>query len=118
MPAPRPSGEAFLVMELVDGVPITHYARERGLSLEQRLRLFGQVCSVVQYAHQHGVVHRDLKPANILVTPDGLAKVLDFGVATLLDPPAETLGEPEDLGADPLRSRPTTPAPNSCAPFR
>ena len=56
-------------MELVDGVPVTTYCAERRLSLEDRLRLFRDVCGAVQDAHQHGVVHRDLKPANILVTP-------------------------------------------------
>jgi non-specific serine/threonine protein kinase/serine/threonine-protein kinase len=79
-----PGGEAYLVMELVDGVPITRGCRERPASLEERLRLFRQVCSAVHYAHRHAIVHRDLKPANILLTPDGLPKVLDFGVAKLL----------------------------------
>jgi tetratricopeptide (TPR) repeat protein len=85
-----PGGEAYLVMELVDGVPITRGCRERPASLEERLRLFRQVCSAVHYAHRHAIVHRDLKPANILVTPEGLPKVLDFGVAKLLAPSPES----------------------------
>lgn len=80
-------GQAYLVMELVDGVPITAYCTERGLSLTDRLRLFRDVCGAVQDAHQHGVVHRDLKPANILVTAEGVPKILDFGVAKLTDTP-------------------------------
>jgi serine/threonine protein kinase len=80
-------GQAYLVMELVEGVPITAYCTERRLSLTDRLLLFRDVCGAVQDAHQHGVVHRDLKPANILVTPDGVPKILDFGVAKLTDTP-------------------------------
>ena len=78
-------GHAYLVMEYVDGVPISTYCAERALLLADRLRLFRNVCAAVHYAHRHGVVHRDLKPANILVTPDGAPKVLDFGVAKMLD---------------------------------
>ena len=77
-------GRAYLVMELVDGVPITKYCTDRGLGLEERLALFRQVCAAAHYAHRHAIVHRDLKPANVLVTPDGVVKVLDFGVAKLL----------------------------------
>jgi eukaryotic-like serine/threonine-protein kinase len=77
------SGDAYLVMEYVDGVPLTTFCRTR--RLDERLRLIRQVCGAVQYAHQRGIVHRDLKPANILVTSDGVAKVLDFGVAKLLE---------------------------------
>jgi non-specific serine/threonine protein kinase/serine/threonine-protein kinase len=76
-------GQAYLVMELVDGVPITAYCAEHRLPLTDRLLLFRDVCGAVQDAHQHGVVHRDLKPANILVTPGGVPKILDFGVAKL-----------------------------------
>jgi tetratricopeptide (TPR) repeat protein len=81
-----PDGDAFLVMERVDGVRITDYCSERQLPLPERLRLFEAVCAAVQHAHQHGVVHRDLKPANILVTADGTPKVLDFGVAKIVAP--------------------------------
>ena len=79
-------GIPFLVMEYVEGVPITQHAVERDLSVVQRLELMRKVCAAVQYAHQNLIVHRDLKPANILVTADGTVKLLDFGVAKLLDP--------------------------------
>jgi non-specific serine/threonine protein kinase/serine/threonine-protein kinase len=79
------SGHAYLVMEYVDGSPMTRWLRDRNASLEQRLRLFRQVCSAVHVAHQHGIVHRDLKPGNVFVTGDGVPKVLDFGVAKLLE---------------------------------
>jgi non-specific serine/threonine protein kinase/serine/threonine-protein kinase len=79
-------GVPYLVMEYVEGVRITDYCRERKLSIRERLRLFRTVCSTVHYAHQHLVVHRDIKPANILVTNEGIPKLLDFGIAKLLDP--------------------------------
>jgi serine/threonine protein kinase len=90
-------GQAYLVMELVDGVPLTAYCTERRLSLTDRLLLFREVCGAVQDAHQHGAVHRDLKPANILVTRDGVPKILDFGVAKLTDASGE--GERTKTGA-------------------
>src|SRR5689334_21540481 len=80
-----PPGQAYLVMEYVEGVRISQYCREHALSLRERIELVRRVCAAVQYSHQHFVIHRDLKPANILVTSDGVPKVLDFGVATLLD---------------------------------
>ncbi|MEO6872039.1 MAG: serine/threonine-protein kinase [Chthoniobacterales bacterium] len=74
-------------MEYVaEGARLTNFARERKLTVPERLELFRKVCGAVQFAHQNLVVHRDLKPGNILVTPDGEPKLLDFGIARLLDP--------------------------------
>jgi serine/threonine-protein kinase len=78
-------GTPYLVMEYIDGVPIDHYCDSRRLSLDERLHLFRGICSAVHYAHQNLVVHRDIKPTNILVTRDGTPKLLDFGIAKLLD---------------------------------
>jgi eukaryotic-like serine/threonine-protein kinase len=86
------TGLPYLVMELVEGEPIDQYCNSRKLSIDDRLRLFLRVCDGVQYAHQHLVIHRDLKPGNIFVTADGTPKLLDFGIAKILDPgtgPAE-----------------------------
>ena len=73
-------------MELIGGTPIHEYCDCRKLSVKQRLELFLQVCGAVQYAHQNLVVHRDLKPGNILVTSDGIPKLLDFGIVKVLQP--------------------------------
>jgi tetratricopeptide (TPR) repeat protein len=78
-------GLQYLVMEYVDGRPVTNYCRDSGLGIPARLELFRTICSAVQYAHQNLVVHRDIKPSNILVTASGVPKLLDFGIAKLLD---------------------------------
>ncbi len=74
----------YIVMEYVNGARITDYCRQRELNVAQRLSLFLDVCSAVEYAHRRFVVHRDLKPGNILVTHDGVVKLLDFGICKLL----------------------------------
>lgn len=83
-------GVPYLVMELIAGQPIDVYCEQRHLTVTQRVRLFLQVCAAVSFAHQRLVVHRDLKPGNILVTADGTVKLLDFGIAKLLENEPET----------------------------
>jgi serine/threonine-protein kinase len=80
-------GLPYVVMEYVDGEPLDASCDRRRLTVEARLHLFRRVCDAVQFAHRNLVVHRDLKPGNILVTPDGAPKLLDFGIAKLLDAP-------------------------------
>ena len=97
-------GSPYLVMEYVEGLPIDQYCDRNHLSIADRLRLFRDVCSAVQYAHQSLVIHRDLKPGNILITKEGLPRLLDFGIAKLLNP--ECLQTPLVTRID---GRPMTP---------
>jgi len=79
-------GYHFFTMELVGGAPLTEYVRKAELPLRGRLELFLKICDAVQYAHANGVIHRDLKPSNIIVDHDGNPKILDFGLARIVDP--------------------------------
>lgn len=103
-------GNPYLVIEYVDGIPITEYVRTNNASLETRISIFKDLCLAVNYAHRNLVVHRDLKPDNILVTGEGRVKVLDFSIAKLLDP---------DFSSQPIvqtRTGINLLSPSYCAP--
>ena len=92
-------GNPYFVMEYIEGQPLYRYADAQRLNISDRLRLFTQLCEAVQYAHDKLVIHRDIKPTNILVSVSGAPKLLDFGIAKLLNPelvsdttPQTTLG--------------------------
>lgn len=87
-------GQPYLVMEYVDGKPLFEYCQEKQLGRKQALELVAKICDAVQYAHSNLIVHRDLKPSNILVTADGIPKLLDFGIAKVL---ANEAGETQPL---------------------
>jgi serine/threonine protein kinase/tetratricopeptide (TPR) repeat protein len=103
-----PDGDPYFVMEYVDGLSITNYAETHGLKISQRLGLFLQVCDAVQCAHRNLTVHRDLKPSNILVTAAGAVKLLDFGVAKLMETEVAGAGAPltEEVLLTPAYSSP------------
>jgi serine/threonine protein kinase len=115
-------GLPYFVMEYIDGgKPIQQYCDEKELTTGQRLQLFGEVCSAVDSAHERRIVHRDIKPGNILVTPRGQPKLLDFGIAKILDPELTTLTmdptatvlrlmTPEYASPEQVRGEPITPA--------
>jgi non-specific serine/threonine protein kinase/serine/threonine-protein kinase len=84
-----PDGLPYLVMEYIEGRSLNEFCQSATLSIKAKLTLFGEICSAVQYAHQHLVIHRDLKPSNIMVTADGMPKLLDFGIARILVPESQ-----------------------------
>lgn len=114
----REDGVPYLVMEYVDGLPIDEFVRANGTALAERLRLFIRICDAVHYAHQRLVVHRDLKPSNILVTNTGDVKLLDFGIAKLLQGEGNTnvtrtvvrLMTPRYASPEQIRGEPVTTA--------
>jgi serine/threonine protein kinase len=109
-------GVPYFAMEFVEGIPVTTYCRQKGLTTRQRIELFLKVCSAVRYAHESLVVHRDLKPANILVDEGGVPKLLDFGIAKLLSPFSGAnvtatqgmLWTPDFASPEQVRGRPAT----------
>ena len=109
-------GVPYLVMELIEGERVDVYCENRKLSVTDRLQLFLEICAAVQYAHQRLIVHRDIKPTNILVTQDGVPKLLDFGIAKMLDPALQeetTLASPmtpEYASPEQIRGEPITTA--------
>ena len=109
-----PDGLPYVVMEFVDGTTIDVHCQEKRLPIRQRLEMFRLVCDAVHHAHQRLIVHRDIKAANILVTADGIPKLLDFGIAKLLDAdrvPTETALRaftPESASPEQMRRGPVT----------
>lgn len=89
------AGESYVVMEYIDGVPVTEYCHRHALALEPRLHLFQKICSALQAAHEKGVVHRDIKAGNILVGSDEQPRIIDFGIAKVLSPDRRFSAGPE-----------------------
>lgn len=106
-----PEGRSYFVMELLDGAPITDHADSHGLSLDDRLTLFLQACGAAEHAHRNLIVHSDIKPSNVLVTADFGVKLLDFGIARVLDTDEAAIGHtPGYASAAQRAGLPPTPA--------
>ena len=112
------NGVPYYVMDYIEGLPLIEYCDKQNLSMIERLKLFRQVCAAVSYAHQNLVIHRDLKPSNILVTKDGTLKLLDFGIAKVLQQEGQTeqtvtnlqVMTPEYASPEQIRGLPVTTA--------
>ena len=91
-------GSPFYAMELIEGLPIDEFCWENNLSIEEKVKIFREVCSAVSYAHTNLIVHRDLKPSNIIVTKERIPKLLDFGIAKVLNIDSKELGTATQLG--------------------
>lgn len=96
----------YYVMEFIEGTPVNVYCRERNLDADQKLNLFLQICEAVAYAHRQLIVHRDLKPSNILVTKNGQIKLLDFGIAKILEADADAQTQTQNAPLTPAYSSP------------
>lgn len=95
-------GLPYIVMEFIEGKPLMEYIADNDLSIDERLELFIDICSAVSYAHQNFIMHRDLKPANILVTHHGIVKVIDFGIAKILQDDDEDMEQLTSTGILPM----------------
>ena len=111
-------GVPYIAMELIEGRPITEYCDQLKLSVAERLRIFLQVCAAVQFAHEHLIIHRDIKPGNILVTTEGTPKLLDFGIAKIVEAdPAGGLSEATQTAFRVLTPRYSSPEQMSGEPM-
>ena len=93
-------GRSYFIMEFVEGLTLDMWCKRQNLSVSERLEIFRQVCSAVAHAHSLGIVHRDLKPANVIVGPDGVPKLLDFGIAKIINPDVSTAESGQTLPGD------------------
>lgn len=109
----RDHGSIYITMEFLEGTPLNEVIQEKRLTLEEIVDLGVQIAEALDYAHQKGIVHRDIKPTNIIITPDGRAKITDFGIARIEDPSAtqqtqagEILGTPVYMSSEQVMGRP------------
>lgn len=101
-------GAPYLVMEYVEGLPLDRYIESKNISIRERLQIFLTICDAVQYAHQNLIIHRDLKPSNVLVSSDGVPKLLDFGIAKLIRP-EDAPPDEEEMKLTATDARPMSP---------